>query len=259
MFSNFKNYNIFISGAYGYIGSEISRKLCEAGAHVFINGRDKNKLNKLYHDLKQKDYKVTKALFDINDTKKVKIFFKKIKTLHVVINNASSGLQKKFNDFKDEDYLNAYKIAVLSTANIMKYSEKSLIAGAKEIGTTSVINISSMYGLVSPDFSIYRGTKMFNSPYYGSSKAALIQYTKYAAVYYAKKKIRVNSVSLGPFPNVKISKISKLFLNRLKAKVPLNRIGSPKDIISSIIFLSSKESSFVTGSNITVDGGWTAR
>ncbi len=256
---NLNKYNIFITGAYGYIGKEISARLCEVGAHVYINGRDKKKLNDLYIELKNKNYKVSKALFDIKDTIKVKKFFKKIKSLHVVINNASSGKTKKFNKFNNEDYMNVYEVAVISVANIMKYSEKSLLKGAQELGTSSVINISSMYGKVSPDFSIYDNTKMFNPPYYGAAKAALAQYAKYAAVYYGRKRIRINTISLGAIPNTKIKKIDKNFLNRLKKKIPLNRVGVPKDIISTILYLSSKHSSFVTGANISVDGGWTAK
>ena len=67
MFSNFKNYNIFISGAYGYIGSEISRKLCELGAHVFINGRDKNKLNTFIRNMPARDSLKLRKYIDQNE------------------------------------------------------------------------------------------------------------------------------------------------------------------------------------------------
>ena len=147
MTEKFKNYNIFVSGAYGHLGSEISKKFCKSGAHVYINGRNPKKLDNLYKLLKKNNGKVTKALFDVTDKNKVKNYFKKVKSLNVVINNATSGLTKKFNDFDDKDYIDAFKVAVVSSANIMKYTEKPLLNGAKKFGTSSVINISSMYGM----------------------------------------------------------------------------------------------------------------
>ena len=113
-----------------------------------------------------------------------------------------------------------------------------------------------MYGLVSPKPSNYSSKNLNNPPHYGSVKAALIQYTKYAAVYLSKYKIRVNSISPGAFPNIKNKKNLKL-INKLKKNVPLNRVGSPKDLDTSIMFLSSPNSSYVTGINLIIDGGWT--
>ena len=115
-----------------------------------------------------------------------------------------------------------------------------------------------MYGLVSPKPENYKNfNKMSNPPYYGAVKAALIQYTKYAAVNLAKYNIRVNSISPGAFPNLLTQK-NKNFINKLKKNIPLNRIGKPNDLKTSIVYLCSKNSSYVTGTNLIVDGGWTA-
>jgi NAD(P)-dependent dehydrogenase (short-subunit alcohol dehydrogenase family) len=114
-----------------------------------------------------------------------------------------------------------------------------------------------MYGIVSPNPKNYSSKKDNNPTHYGSMKAALIQYTKYASVNLAKYNIRVNSISPGAFPNLPIKK-NKKFLSKLKKNIPLNRIGLPSDIKTSIIYLSSKNSSYVTGTNLIVDGGWTA-
>ena len=122
----------------------------------------------------------------------------------------------------------------------------------------SIINISSIYGNLSPDPHIYKKTKLDNPPHYGVVKAGLQQLTKYAAVNLAKYKIRVNSISPGPFPNKRIRKKYPEFINRLKKKVPANRIGNPDEINTAILFLSSKYSSFVNGINIPIDGGWSA-
>ena len=112
-----------------------------------------------------------------------------------------------------------------------------------------------MYGLVSPNPANYPLKTPNNPPHYGSMKAALIQYTKYASVYLAKYKIRVNAISPGPFQSKKIQK-NKNFISKLKASVPLKRIGTPDDLNTSIIFLSSSHSSYITGINLPVDGGW---
>ena len=80
--------------------------------------------------------------------------------------------------------------------------------------------------------------------------------TKYAAVNLAKYHIRVNSISPGPFPNYKIKKKYPKFITKLKKKVPLKRVGKAEEINTAILFLSSKYTSFVTGINIPIDGGW---
>jgi gluconate 5-dehydrogenase len=118
-----------------------------------------------------------------------------------------------------------------------------------------IINIGSMYGTISPDLRIYDNEKHANSPEYGAGKAAIIQFTKYLAVNYAKNGIRVNSISPGAFPNKEVQK-NKKFIKKLKSKIPLERLGQPEDLMGAIVFLASDDSSYVTGQNILIDGGW---
>ena len=132
---------------------------------------------------------------------------------------------------------------------------KSLINSSKINGFASIINISSIYGNFSPDPNIYKDTNLDNPPYYGVAKSGLQQLTKYAAVNLAKYNIRVNTISPGPFPNNQIKKYPN-FIKKLKKKVPLNRVGSPDELCTAILFLSSKYSSYVTRINLPVDGGW---
>jgi len=113
-----------------------------------------------------------------------------------------------------------------------------------------------MYGVVSPDPRIYGDSGYDNPPNYGAGKAAIIQFTRYAACHLAAKGIRVNAISPGPFPNPKVQE-NKWFISNLKNKVPLGRIGQPGDLKGAVVFLASEGSSYITGQNIVVDGGWT--
>ena len=125
--------------------------------------------------------------------------------------------------------------------------------------TGSIINISSIYGLLSPDQSLYdyrrKNNKEFYKPVaYSASKSGILNLTRYLAVYWAKKNVRVNTLSLGGIFNNQ----DKQFIENYNKRVPIGRLANPDDIIGAIIYLSSSASQYVTGSNIVIDGGWTA-
>jgi gluconate 5-dehydrogenase len=127
-----------------------------------------------------------------------------------------------------------------------------------ERGWGRVINISSVYGMVIgnpyfyPDFD-------WDSPAYVTSKHALIGLSKYLAVRTADTGVTVNTISPGMFPytEANIDRISAESMRRLRAFTPANRPGDVKDLASALLFLASPDSSFVTGQNVVVDGGWT--
>jgi NAD(P)-dependent dehydrogenase (short-subunit alcohol dehydrogenase family) len=125
-------------------------------------------------------------------------------------------------------------------------------------GGASVVNIASMYGSVSPDPSIYGTSGANNPPSYGAAKAGLIQFTKYAACHLAAEGIRVNCISPGPFPAKRYLDQDPEFKGRLQKKVPMGRTGDPQELQGPLLFLASDASSYVTGINLPVDGGWTA-
>ena len=133
----------------------------------------------------------------------------------------------------------------------------AVITHVLEDQDASVINIASIYGLVSPHLKIYQKNNI-NPPFYGASKAALIQWTRYAAVEFADKGIRFNSVCPGPFPSQAAQTENPKLMKEIIKNVPLGRLGKSSEIVSSLLFLASSGSSYVTGSNITVDGGWTS-
>ena len=129
-----------------------------------------------------------------------------------------------------------------------------LLDAAVPDGSPVVVNIASMYGSVSPDPRVYDTPAEQNPADYGAAKAGLLQYTRHAAVHLAPRGIRVNSISPGPFPSAARDEL----VARLAARVPIGRIGTPEELHTALLFLASPASSYVTGADIPVDGGWTA-
>ena len=249
-----------VTGATGHLGRQIAIGLASYGAHVLVNSRSKDKAAEIKNIITNEGFSATEAIFDITKTDEIKKFFSNYKNkINVLINNAYQGTKAgRIETSSDLDYEKSYKTSVIASHNVLTSSLTSLRKAVSADGEASVVNISSMYGLVSPDPSIYTSIDDINPSFYGSAKAAQIQFTKYAAIEFGKENIRVNSITPGPFPSYEVQKKDPGLIKNLNKKVPLGRIGSPEEIIGPIIFLSSSASSYVNGANITVDGGWTA-
>jgi gluconate 5-dehydrogenase len=122
--------------------------------------------------------------------------------------------------------------------------------------SNSIINIASMYGHIAPRLDIYENNLHLQNPSgYGVLKAGIIQHTKYCAVNLGKFGIRVNSLSPGPFPGFAAQQNS-VFIENLQRQSPLGRTGSPEELAGVVQFLLSNASSYITGTDIAVDGGW---
>jgi NAD(P)-dependent dehydrogenase (short-subunit alcohol dehydrogenase family) len=126
-------------------------------------------------------------------------------------------------------------------------------------GRGAIINISSIYGLVSPDQGIYEyrrknGAQFYKPVAYSASKSALLNLTRYLATYWASQNVRVNSVTFAGVFNHQDPE----FLANYCAKVPLGRMAREDEYNGAIIFLLSEAASYMTGSNVVLDGGWTA-
>ena len=252
-----------ITGAAGHLGSEMARALSEAGAHVVLNGRDAAKLTALQDALRRDGLSASVARGDVSKPKGAAALVAGLRRSHgrldVLINNAHGGRAAEFEDARWEDFRAAYEVSVQASFMLMQKALPLLArAGTANRGGASVINIASMYGLVSPDHSIYGDSGCDNPPFYGAAKAALIQLTRYAACKLAAKNIRVNSVSPGPFPPDSLRKSQPRFAKALAKKTPLGRTGRAEEIRGPVLFLAGDASSFVTGTNLVVDGGWTA-
>ena len=119
-----------------------------------------------------------------------------------------------------------------------------------------IINVSSMYGVIAPDFSVYDDFEKFiNPPHYGAAKAGVIQLTKYYSSMLGEKKITVNSILLQDLFQQGGTKFRRIH-KKLADKTVLKRIGKPEDLAGAFVFLASDSSSYITGQNIVVDGGW---
>ena len=175
-----------------------------------------------------------------------------------MVNNASNGPAGTIESTTLEDFERAYRVNVMAAFQMIQAALPLLRESAKSTAGSSVVNIASMYGSVSPNPSIYGNSGANNPPCYGAAKAALIQLTRYAACHLAADGIRVNCISPGPFPAAVYLEKDPGFHNRLKDKVPMRRTGEPSELRGPLLFLASDASSYVTGVDLAVDGGWTA-
>ncbi|RKY25160.1 MAG: gluconate 5-dehydrogenase [Planctomycetota bacterium] len=246
-----------VTGGYGHLGKSFCNGLADAGASVVVAGPNCDKFKRAFG--KGRNRKITFEQMDVSSEESVKTAFKhiykKTKRIDILVNNAvylqRSGKPAEMSS-SDWNY------GVDGTLNSVFRCIKLVVPYMKRAKKGSIINISSMYGVVSPDFSIYRGyKKQFSQPNYGAAKAGVIQLTRYYAVYLARYGIRVNCISPGAFPNPNIVK-QKRFLQKLSAKIPIGRVGRPDELEGAIVFLASVASSYMTGQNVIIDGGWTA-
>lgn len=139
---------------------------------------------------------------------------------------------------------------------------QKLGAAMKEQRRGSIINISTMYALVAPSPRLYEGTEFMNPPGYSASKAALLAFTRYVASFWGPHGIRANALVPGPISNTQDAGPNSVqegdfFLERLRERTCLGRIGRPEDLAGALIFLASDAAAFVTGQALVVDGGWT--
>lgn len=117
----------------------------------------------------------------------------------------------------------------------------------------SIVNVASMYGVVGPDFEVYNGTEMTMPAAYSAIKGGVVNFTRYLASYYGPQGVRVNCVS----PGGVFDGQPELFVKQYEEKVPLRRMARPEEISPPVAFLLSDQSSYVTGHNLMIDGGWT--
>jgi len=250
---------VLITGATGYLGAAMARGFANAGWEVLANGRSAGKVNSLVDEILDGGGLAVPAVFDVTSEAAVVEFFNGagIARLNAVVNNAYAGGAGVISTVSAGDYESAILNSV-GAAHCVVRSALPLLREARAQGQdANVINVASMYGLVSPDIRVYDSPASTNAPFYGAAKAALVQWTRYAAVEFGPEGIRFNCLTPGPFPNALVKESDPAFVSRLEDKVPLGRVGDASEIVGPALFLASPGASFVNGANLVVDGGWT--
>mgnify|MGYP001560067148 CR=1 FL=1 len=258
-----KNKVVILTGSAGRLGSRFAEILCIAGANLVLVDIDKkNNLiikKKLMKNHSQNILALTLDISKSTDVNKlVNSTIKKFGKIDVLINNAHSvprnnpKLSESFEKFPDD----IWEIMVSDTL-------RSLFLCTREVGKIMskqnrgvIVNISSIYGLVGPDQRIY-GENKLNSPVaYSVTKGGLVNMTRYLASYWQGKNIRVNTLTLGGVYDKKLH--NSEFIKNYSKKTILGRMACKDDYDGALLFLTSDASSYMTGSNLIVDGGWTA-
>tara|TARA_B100000446_G_scaffold70857_1_gene67226 strand:+ start:6911 stop:7720 length:810 start_codon:yes stop_codon:yes gene_type:complete len=248
-----------VTGASGHLGRQMAMGLAEAGANVLVNARSIDKSDLVVSEIRMAGYLAEHAVFDVTDQKDIECFVSGLagRSVNIVINNAYSGSAGSIELSEGNDYAESYDVALIATQRLLVALLPNLRQAVIETGDASVINIASMYALVSPDQRIYPNQGAVNPPFYGAAKAALLHWTKYAACEFGKEAIRVNAISPGAFPAQVVHDEDPSFIESLEKKVPMGRTGNKEEIKGPLLFLSSSAASYVNGSNVVVDGGWT--
>ena len=250
---------IAITGGGGYLGSAMALRLLREGARVLICGRSMDSLQSVIskaETIGPQDRLQVKAA-DVTKPDDLQVLLdwmvKEWGGVDGWVNNAGGAEPSLLGNLDTEKVLNTLNLslvsAMIATDLVAKVMISDGIAG-------SIVNVASMYGVVSPQPKTYEHHPQFhNPPAYGAAKAGLIQFTKYAACHLAVSGIRVNSISPGPFPKDSVM-AEHAFVEKLRQRSPMRRMGTPAEICGPVSFLLSADSSYVTGHNLVVDGGW---
>jgi len=246
---NLKGKVAVVTGATKGIGRSTAISLHQVGASIVAIGRNKNELNSLKKRLKTR---IQSIECDVNDYEKISKEINRIKKIDILVNNAGTNLPEPFLKVKknsletllDVNTKAAFNIAKLCTDKMLKLKSRKNIGG-------SIIHTSSMFGLVAgPNRTVYSMTKF-----------GIEGLTKGMAIDLAKFNIRVNSVcpTFVATPRAKKYLDNKDFKKYALSNIPLGRIATESDVATAITFLSSDASSMITGTNLIIDGGWTAK
>jgi len=245
----------WVVGGSGHLGAASSRALAEHGAHVVIAGRDRDHSKAVVDDIIADGLSAETQMIDVGDADSVASAASSLMATHgrldTCVNFAYGSSGASFGEITLEQWETGLRLSGTGAFVVAREAGARMTAGA------SIVQVASMYGLVAPDPANYPQGVGINPPDYGFAKAGVIQLVRYQAVVLGPQGIRVNAISPGPFPGPAARAIPG-FQERLEARVPLHRVGEPHELTGAVVFLASNASSFVTGTNIVVDGGWTA-
>lgn len=254
---NLRRKKAVVTGGAGLIGREAVTSLAQAGASVIIADIDKKKARSQAAELTKAGLDVRFHYFDITDIKNLK---KNINTLSKQINGIDVWVNSAYPRTKDwgrkvEDITySSWQKNVDMHLNGYALSSKYVGSQMKKKKRGSIINFGSTYGVQGADFTVYEGTKMTMPMAYAAIKGGIVNLDRYLASYLGKYNIRVNTIC----PGGVFDKQHSRFVKNYAKRTPLKRMAKPEDIASVIVFLASEASSYITGTTIMVDGGWSA-
>ena len=251
------NKTALVTGGTGWLGRAFAEGLAEAGATVVISSRDRSRADQVVSTLSapQGQRHCATQLDQIDPTSISAGFQLAVDTaskIDILVNN---GLEPVGQDLTDIPF-DAFAAHQANNAGYFELARLVRNHAVARSAPASVINIGSMYGQVASYPDAYKDVCSASPVAYHALKGGTIHMTRHLAVYWAKDNVRVNCLSPGPFPNPATAPAE--LIERLNDKVPMKRMGEPHELKGAIVFLASDASSYVTGQNLTVDGGWTA-
>ncbi len=260
-----KNKVILITGSSGQLGYEYSKALLSRGACVIGLDRSKNaKAEELEKEFSKKFHFFEADITKKDSLEKVVEQLKKLELVpSVLINNAAidsppgapASENGPFESYPEASWDRVLDVNLKGTFLACQVFGKEM--SLKKNG--SIINVSSIYGVVSPDQNLYdyrrkRGEVFFKPVAYSASKSGIINLSKYLAVYWAKENVRVNTLVIsGVFNNQEAA-----FLEVYNSRIPVGRMATSQDYIGGLVYLASDASKYMTGTELVIDGGWTA-
>lgn len=259
-----------VTGGVGLLGAEFCRTLAEAGAAVAVVDLNESASQAVAESLTNSGYKALAFPTDITQPDSVNAAVEKILSafgqIDILVNSAAldpkfdpEAVDKGITPGAFEDYpLDLWNSALNVNLTGMFLMTQACVKPMLEHGKKgSIINICSTYGLNGPDQRIYvkEGERVAYKPvYYTVTKAGVLGFTKYLAAYYAETEIRVNALTPGGVFN----NHEEYFVKNYSAKTILGRMARKDEMNGALLFLASDASSYMTGNNLVVDGGWTA-
>lgn len=240
-----------VAGGGGYLGWSACEGLSACGAHVIVADRRIDAAHDVAGHAKLHGSAEACEL-DVGDESSIQQALASIDRLDILVNMTTFSHGKMLQHATAEEWMDGLRVTLVGAFLLTR-------AAADRMGPTggSMIHFSSMYGMVSPQPGAYVSNTP-NPPDYGAAKAGILQLTRYQAVFWAKRGIRVNAVVPGPFPNPTVQQRHPRVIEQLTQRVPLGRIGHAREIAGAVVYLASDAASYVTGTSLVVDGGWTA-
>lgn len=249
-----------ITGANGSLGKVISHALAECGVDLILVDRPGTDFSVQASELEKLGVDVRSEICDLEDELSRSLLIERVlqrgEGLSIVVNNAAfvgttniSGWAVPYEEQSLEAWRRAFEVNLTSVFDFCRGITPIL----KSSPGASIINVSSIYGMLGPDWSLYDGTNMSNPAAYAASKGGLIQLTRWLATTLAPN-IRVNTISPGGIWRDQ----PKDFVERYESRTPLKRMAREDDFAGPVVFLASDLSRYITGHNLVVDGGWSS-